>query len=77
MSENLAFQNLLKNRTLLLLAEKFGNVLAFDKESRRKFNHLYPLTVLCLNRKFFDFKRTPFKYYVFSVAMNLLLWGCG
>ena len=34
-SENLTFQNLLKNRKLLP-AEKFGNILAFDKESKRK-----------------------------------------
>ena len=77
MSEKLAFQNLLKNKTLLLLAEKFGNILAFDKESRKKFNHLYQLTVLGLNRKSLDFKRTPFKHYGCSVAINLLLRGCG
>ena len=34
-SENLTFQNLLKNRKLLA-AEKFGNILAFDEESKRK-----------------------------------------
>ena len=36
LSENLTFQNLLKNRRLLLPAEEFGNILAFDKESERK-----------------------------------------
>ena len=35
LSENLTFQNLLKNRKLLP-AEKFGNILAFEKESKRK-----------------------------------------
>ena len=35
LSENLTFQNLLNNRKLLP-AEKFGNVLAFDKESKTK-----------------------------------------
>ena len=35
LSESLSFQNLLKNRKLLP-AEKFGNILAFDKESKRK-----------------------------------------
>ena len=35
LSENLSFQNLLKNRKLLP-AEKFGNILTFDKESKRK-----------------------------------------
>ena len=35
LSENLTFQNLLKNRKLLP-AEKLGNILAFDRESRRK-----------------------------------------
>ena len=35
LSENLTFQNLLKNRKLLP-AGKFGNILAFDRESRRK-----------------------------------------
>ena len=35
LSENLTFQNLLKNRKLLS-AEKFGKILAFDKESKRK-----------------------------------------
>ena len=34
MSENLRFQNLFKNRKLLP-AKKFGNILAFDKESER------------------------------------------
>ena len=33
--KNLKFQNLLKNRKLLA-AEKFGNILAFDKKSKRK-----------------------------------------
>ena len=35
LTENLTFQNLLENRNLLL-AEKFWNILAFDKESERK-----------------------------------------
>ena len=35
LSENLTFENLLKNKTLLP-AEKLGNILAFDKESKRK-----------------------------------------
>ena len=39
MSENLTFHNLLKNRKLLP-AEKFRNILAFDKESKRKLSSL-------------------------------------
>ena len=35
LSENLTFQNVLKN-IKLLPAEKFGNILAFEKESKRK-----------------------------------------
>ena len=45
LSENITFQNLLKNRKLLP-AEKFGNILTFDKESKRKSNHLYQQTDL-------------------------------
>ena len=32
---------------------------------------------LFLNRKFSDFKKTSFRYYRFSVAINVFLWGCG
>ena len=39
LSESLTFQNLFKNRKLLP-AEKFGNVLAFDKESKLKLQSL-------------------------------------
>ena len=39
MTENLTLQNLLKNRNLLP-AEKFGNILAFDKELKRKLQSL-------------------------------------
>ena len=35
MSKNLAFQNMLKDMKLLP-TEKFWNILAFDKESKRK-----------------------------------------
>ena len=64
----------------------FGNTLAFDGESKVKFNHLYQLAVsskiiyislsglkflLCLNRKFFDFKKIQFRYYGFSLAINV------
>ena len=35
LSESLTFQNLLKNRKLLP-AEKFANILTFDKESKTK-----------------------------------------
>ena len=88
LSENLEFQNLLKNRKLLP-AEMFGNTLAFDGESKVKFNHLYQLAVsskiiyiwlsglkflLCLNRKFFDFKKIQFRYYGFSLAINVFFW---
>ena len=45
LSENVTFQNLLKI-TKPLPAEKFGNILTFDKESKRKSNHLYQQTVL-------------------------------
>ena len=44
LSENFAFQNLLKNKQILL-AEKFGNILAFDKKSERKSNYLYRQTI--------------------------------
>ena len=60
LSENLIFQNLLKNKKLLP-AEKFSNILAFDKESKRKLLLLISADSfikdnLCLNGKFFDFK---------------------
>ena len=38
--ESPAFLNLLKNRKILP-AERFGNILAFNKEFKRKSNHLY------------------------------------
>ena len=41
MPENLTFQNLSKNRKLLR-AEKFGNILTFGKESKRKLLSLIP-----------------------------------
>ena len=31
--------------------------------------------ILCLNGKRFDFKKTLSRYYGFSVAINLFLWG--
>ena len=36
MSENLTFQNLLKKDRKVLTAEQFGNIMSFDKESKRK-----------------------------------------
>ena len=45
MTENLTFQNLLKNRKLLP-AEKFENILAFDKEFKRKLQSLKSAAVL-------------------------------
>ena len=45
MPENLLFQNMLKIRKLLP-TEKFGNILTFDTESKRKSNYLYQQTVL-------------------------------
>ena len=45
LSENLSFQNLLKNRKLLP-AEKFGNILTFDKESKRKLLSLISAVLL-------------------------------
>ena len=30
---------------------------------------------ICLNGKFFDFRKTSFRYYGFSVATNVFLWG--
>ena len=32
--------------------------------------------LLCLNGKFFDFKKTSFRYYGLSVEINVFLWGC-
>ena len=69
-------------------AEKVGNILAFDKESKRRLvslssidsfikkNLLYHFRVeffLCLNKKFCDFKKSLFRYYEFSVAVNKFL----
>ena len=31
--------------------------------------------LLCLNGKFFDFRKTSFRYYGFSVATNVFLLG--
>ena len=45
LSESLTFQNPLKNKKLLV-AETFGNILAFDKESKRKLLSLIQQTVL-------------------------------
>ena len=86
LSESLTFQNLLKNRKLLP-AEKFGNILAFDKESTKllSLNQLtvflkiiYIMTLglkflLCLNGKLFDFKKTSFIYCGFSVVISVFL----
>ena len=60
--------------------------MAFDKESKRKllslmsadnfFKHNLDFRVeisLCLNGKFFDFRKTPFSFYEFSVAINVFL----
>ena len=33
--------------------------------------------LLCINGKVFDLKKNPFRYYVFSVAINVFLWDCG
>ena len=43
LSENLAFQNLLKNKKLLS-AEKFGNILTFDKESENLKENYYQIS---------------------------------
>ena len=82
LSESPTFQTLLKNRKLLP-PEKFGNVLAFDKESKTKktvlLKIIYIMTLrlkflLWLNGKLFDFKKTSFRYYGFSVVINVFLW---
>ena len=33
--------------------------------------------LLCLNINFFGFKKALFRYYGFSVAINVFLLGCG
>ena len=45
LSENLALQNLFKNRKVLP-AEKFKNVLTFDMNLKQSYTHLYQQTVL-------------------------------
>ena len=74
----------------LLPAERYGNILTFDKESKResvisadsfvKNNlnmNLGLKFLLCLNGKFFNFQKTPFRYYGgFMVAINAFLWNC-
>ena len=68
----------------MLLGEKFGNILAFDKESKTANQQtfllkiIYVMTlglkfILWLNVKLFDFKTTSFRYYGFSVAINVFL----
>ena len=91
LSDSLTFQNLLKNKKLLP-AEKFRNILVFDKESKTKLLSLNQQTVLlkilyimnlglkfllCLNGKLFDFSKSLFRYYGFSLAINVCLWDCG
>ena len=77
MSASLPFQIFLKNRTLVP-PETFGNIFAFDKESKRKLlslisadsfikNKLYVYGLkflLCLNGTFL-LKKTSFRYYGF------------
>ena len=85
--KNLHLSKSFKNRKLLA-AENVGNILAFDKESKRKLlshisadsfiknNIAYNFRIeflLCLNRKFFDFKKTSLRYYGFLVATNVFL----
>ena len=88
MSENLTLQNLLKTRKLLPTG-KFENTLPFNKKSKRKVlslisaesfmkNNLYVTLgfkfLLWLNRKLFDcFNKTSFRYYEFSVAINVFM----
>ena len=55
LSESLTFQNLLKNRKLLP-AEKFGNVLAFDKESKTKLLSLISADSFIENNLYNDFR---------------------
>ena len=55
LSESLTFQNPLKNKKLLL-AETFGNILAFDKESKRKLLSLIQQTVLMKIIYTYDFR---------------------
>ena len=58
LSENLSFQNLLKNRKLLP-AEKFGNILTFDKESKRKLLSLMSADSLIKNNLYiYNFRET-------------------
>ena len=93
MPESLTFQNLFKNRKLLP-AEKFGNILAFDKESKTKLLSLISAHSFIENNfyndfrveisfmakwktfwkwKWKNFKKTSFRYYGFSVAINVFL----
>ena len=82
LSENLTFRNLLKSRTLIP-AEKFQNLLAFDRWSKRKIsedsfikiNLIYVFRVeifLCFNGKFFDFKKFQI-LWIFSCNKCILL----
>ena len=54
LSESLTFQNLLKNKKLLP-AKEFGNVLAFDKESKTKLLSLISTDSFIENNFYNDF----------------------
>ena len=55
LSESPTFQNLLKHRKLLP-AEKFGNILAFDKESKTKLLSLISADSFIKNNLYNDFR---------------------
>ena len=55
LSKSLTFQNILKNRKLLP-TETCGNILAFDKESKKSYYDLYQQTVLLKIIPIYDFK---------------------
>ena len=60
----LTLQNLLKNRRKLLPAEKFGNILAFNKESKTKLLSLISADSFIKNNL----------YIIMTLGLKFLLW---
>ena len=78
LSESLTFQNLFKNRKLLP-AEKFGNVLAFDKESKTKLLSLISADSFIKNNLYNDFRveisfMAKWKTFWFQKNFIQILW---
>ena len=55
LTQSLTFQNVLKNGKLLP-AEKFGNILGFDKESKTKLLSLISADIFIKNNLYNDFR---------------------